>query len=84
MDLLQDQTSRHRRRVTFRQLEVLWEFLDVHRDVATGYNKSAQAREYSKRMWQMVAEALNSQGEGAFKDWKGWSSVSFISLPTYL
>ncbi|XP_052750994.1 uncharacterized protein LOC128201357 [Galleria mellonella] len=25
-------------------------------------------------MWEEVAEALNSLGEGAFKDWKGWSN----------
>lgn len=75
-----NESSRLRRHVTFRQLEALWEFLNSHRDVATGYNKSAQARDHSKRMWQSVAEALNSQGEGAWKDWKGWSNVSVMIL----
>lgn len=31
------------------------------------YNKSAQAREHSKRMWSAAAERLNSLGDGAIK-----------------
>lgn len=74
--------STQRRRVTFAQLEALWEILITHKDVALGYNKSAQAREFSKRMWCEVAQTLNSFGEGACKDWKGWSAVS-IQQMTY-
>ncbi|XP_063830370.1 uncharacterized protein LOC135079689 isoform X1 [Ostrinia nubilalis] len=69
----QDEVSR-RRRVSYQQLESLWEFLNSHRDVAVGYNKTAQAREYSKRMWTTVSQTLNSLGEGATKDWKSWSN----------
>ncbi|KAJ8704994.1 hypothetical protein PYW08_012314 [Mythimna loreyi] len=61
-----------RRRVTYNQLEALWEILDKNRDLATGFNKTSQAREYSRRMWKTAAETLNAQDDGAEKDWKGW------------
>ncbi|KAH9632872.1 hypothetical protein HF086_002694 [Spodoptera exigua] len=61
-------------RVSYEQLDRLWEFLNSHRDLAVGFNKSAQARDYSKRMWLSISETLNSLGEGATKDWKGWSN----------
>ncbi|CAK1579549.1 unnamed protein product [Parnassius mnemosyne] len=63
-----------RHRVTYSQLEILWEFLNSNRDVAVGFNKSAQARETSRRMWEEVAQTLNSFGDGAIKDGKGWSA----------
>ncbi|XP_060800802.1 myb-related transcription factor, partner of profilin-like [Amyelois transitella] len=62
----------HTRRVTFSQLEQLWEFLNKNRCLATGFNKTSQAREFSKRMWEEIAQYLNSHGDGATKDWKGW------------
>ncbi|XP_041982518.1 uncharacterized protein LOC121735682 [Aricia agestis] len=61
-----------RRRVTYAQLEQLWEFLNRNRHIATGFNKTAQAREFSKRMWEEITQTLNSHGDGAIKDWKGW------------
>ncbi|XP_050559106.1 myb/SANT-like DNA-binding domain-containing protein 4 isoform X2 [Spodoptera frugiperda] len=61
-----------RRRVTYNQLEVLWDFLNTNKEVALGYNKSAHAREHSRRMWENVSEHLNAQGEGAVKSGKDW------------
>ncbi|CAD0204883.1 unnamed protein product [Chrysodeixis includens] len=61
-----------RRRVTYAQLEQLWEFLSQNKAIATGYNKTSQAREFSKNMWENIAMNLNSHGNGANKDWKGW------------
>ncbi|XP_052745475.1 myb-related transcription factor, partner of profilin-like [Bicyclus anynana] len=62
-----------RRRVSYGQLEQLWEFLNANKGIATGYNKTSQARDFSKRMWENIAQNLNSHGDGAIKDWKGWS-----------
>ncbi|XP_060810161.1 uncharacterized protein LOC106139572 isoform X2 [Amyelois transitella] len=56
-----------------RQLELLWEFLNSNKDIATGFNRSLQAKEYSARKWQEIAEILNAQGDGALKDGKMWS-----------
>ncbi|XP_060805386.1 uncharacterized protein LOC106129802 isoform X2 [Amyelois transitella] len=61
------------RRVSMRQLELLWEFLNSNKDIATGFNRSLQAKEYSARKWQEIAEILNAQGDGALKDGKMWS-----------
>ncbi|KAH9644708.1 hypothetical protein HF086_016416 [Spodoptera exigua] len=61
-------------RVSYEQLDRLWEFLNSHRDLAVGFYKSAQARDYSKRMWLSISKTLNSLGECATKDWKGWSN----------
>ncbi|KAJ0172502.1 hypothetical protein K1T71_011641 [Dendrolimus kikuchii] len=47
-------------------------FLNRRRDIALGHNKTAQAREFARRMWEEIALSLNSQGDGAQKDWKGW------------
>lgn len=63
------------RQVSGRQIELLWEYLNAHRDLATAYNRSLQAKENAKRKWREVADLLNSQGVGAHKDWKGWSKV---------
>lgn len=57
------------------QLEVLWEFLNAHRDIATGFNRSLQSKHYSKQKWTEIAAVLNAQGDGAYKDWKDWSKV---------
>lgn len=65
-----------RRRVTYGQLEQLWEFLNKNKAIATGYNKTSQAREFAKNMWENIAQNLNSHGNGAVKDWKGWCKVS--------
>ncbi|XP_035432790.2 uncharacterized protein LOC118264404 [Spodoptera frugiperda] len=64
--------ANRRRRVTYTQLEVLWDFLNTNKEVALGYNKSAHAREHSRRMWENVSEHLNAQGEGAVKSGKEW------------
>ncbi|CAH2210225.1 jg21810 [Pararge aegeria aegeria] len=61
------------RRVSGRQLELLWEYLNAHRDIAVAFNRSLQAKEYSQQRWKVLAEILNFQGDGAHKDWKGWS-----------
>ncbi|XP_050670211.1 uncharacterized protein LOC126968990 [Leptidea sinapis] len=61
-----------RRRVTYGQLELLWEYLNQNKALATGFNKTTQARQFSKNMWQNIAQTLNSYGDGAVKDWKGW------------
>lgn len=68
------------RRVSGRQLDVLWDFLNSHRDIATAYNRSLQAKEYSKRKWTEIAEVLNAQGDGAHKEWKEWSKVIILIL----
>lgn len=73
-----DKEIARRRRVSYGQLEILWELLNSHKEVAVGYNKSSQAREHSKRVWKTITETLNSQGSGAVKDWKGWSNVGVI------
>ncbi|KAL4703814.1 hypothetical protein ACJJTC_011614 [Scirpophaga incertulas] len=70
---MSDNQQHGRRRVTYTQLLNLWEFLNSHKDVAVGYNKSAQAPEHSKRMWDRVAAILNSIGEGATKTGAEWS-----------
>ncbi|KAL0895813.1 hypothetical protein ABMA27_011848 [Loxostege sticticalis] len=61
------------RRVTEQQLELLWEFLNSHRDLAVAYNRTLRAKYYSKCKWEELASTLNAQGNGAFKNWKGWS-----------
>ncbi|CAH2090929.1 unnamed protein product [Euphydryas editha] len=61
------------RRVSGQQLDILWEYLNSHRDIAVFFNRSLQSKEHSKRKWQEVAEVLNAQGDGAHKDWKSWS-----------
>lgn len=66
------------RRVSGQQLDILWEYLHSHRDIAVSFNRSLQAKEHSKRKWQEVAEILNAQGDGAHKDWKSWSKVNKI------
>ncbi|XP_013184055.2 uncharacterized protein LOC106129904 [Amyelois transitella] len=63
-----------RRRVSYNQLKVLCEFLNTHREVAVGFNKSTQSREHSRKMWVRVTHKLNSMNEGAAKHWKGWST----------
>ncbi|XP_037296876.1 uncharacterized protein LOC119190010 [Manduca sexta] len=63
-----------RRRVTTDQLEAMFPILNSNKEFALGYNKSAEARVLSKRMWRSVAEALNFQKEGSVKDWRGWSN----------
>ncbi|RVE41270.1 hypothetical protein evm_014082 [Chilo suppressalis] len=70
---MSDNQQHSRRRVSYTQLLNLWEFLNSHREVAIGYNKSAQARDHSKRMWDRVASILNSIGEGATKTGTEWS-----------
>ncbi|RVD93473.1 hypothetical protein evm_015646, partial [Chilo suppressalis] len=70
---MSDNQQHSRRRVSYTQSLNLWEFLNSHREVAIGYNKSAQARDHSKRMWDRVASILNSIGEGATKTGTEWS-----------
>lgn len=65
-----------RRRVTHNQLLNLWEFLNANREIATGFNKSLQAREHSKRMWLRAASILNSAGEGAMRSGPDWCKVT--------
>ncbi|CAH2085480.1 unnamed protein product [Euphydryas editha] len=65
--------SRKSKRVSYEQLELLWEFLNSNSDIVTSYNRSLQEKENSKRKWREIAKILNSQGLGAHKDWKGWS-----------
>ncbi|XP_052757809.1 uncharacterized protein LOC113521440 [Galleria mellonella] len=72
--------TQSRRRVTYTQLQNLWEFLKDHREIAVGYNKSAQAREHSKQMWLRVASVLNSVGEGAVKSGPEWSKYWLVDL----
>ncbi|XP_045505299.1 uncharacterized protein LOC123701784 isoform X3 [Colias croceus] len=62
-----------RRRVSGRQLDLLWEYLDSHRDLACALNRSLQAKEYATRKWKEIADLLNEQGDGALKDWREWS-----------
>ena len=54
----------------------------ANKDVASAYNRSLQAKEHSRRKWMDVAATLNAEGDGAHKDWKGWSKVttSFYSV----
>ncbi|XP_041969147.1 uncharacterized protein LOC121725991 [Aricia agestis] len=61
------------RRVSGQQLDILWEYLNSHRDIALAFNRSLEAKEHSKRKWQEIANILNAQGDGAHKDWKSWS-----------
>ncbi|XP_072946857.1 uncharacterized protein [Epargyreus clarus] len=61
------------RRVSGRQLEMLWEFLNTHKDIACAFNRSLEAKEYASKTWKEVAELLNSERHGANKDWRGWS-----------
>ncbi|KAL0820585.1 hypothetical protein ABMA28_006428 [Loxostege sticticalis] len=62
-----------RRRVSFNQLHNLWAFLSKHRKIAVGGNKTVVGREYSTRMWQKVADILNSTGDGIAKTGLEWS-----------
>lgn len=67
------ETSGRARRVSGRQLDILWEFLIHNKDIASAYNRSLHAKEYSRRKWTEIAATLNAEGDGAHKDWKGWS-----------
>lgn len=69
-----------RRRVSYGQVEQLWEFLIRHRNIAMGFNKNAQARNFSRQMWEEIAHNLNSHGDGAVKDWKAWCKVRTLHL----
>ncbi|KAL0870000.1 hypothetical protein ABMA27_006181 [Loxostege sticticalis] len=62
-----------RRRVSYNQLHNLWAFLSKHRKIAVGGNKTVVGREYSTRMWQKVADILNSTGDGIAKTGLEWS-----------
>lgn len=64
-----------RRRVSYNQLHNLWAFLSKHRKIAVGGNKTVVGREYSTRMWQKVADILNSTGDGIAKTGLEWSKV---------
>lgn len=68
--------SRRVNRVSGRQLEILWEFLNSNKSIATAHNRSLQAKEYSRRKWKEVTEILNAQGDGTHKDWAGWTKVT--------
>lgn len=45
-----------------------------------GFNKNAQARDFSRRMWEEIAQNLNAHGDGAVKDWKAWCKVRTLHL----
>lgn len=58
-----------------RQLELLYDFLNKNPAVAKSFNRSLQAKDWAKRKWKEAAEILNAQGEGTYKDWRGWCKV---------
>lgn len=67
--------SRRGRRVSVYQLELLWEFLNADRGIATAYNRSLHDKHCAKKKWIEIAAALNAQDDGSYKDWRGWSKV---------
>lgn len=62
-----------RRRTTIRQLELMIEFLEEHRDLALGRVRSKEARALAARWWNECAEKLNT--EGPYRNEKEWSRV---------
>ncbi|XP_038218287.1 ADP-ribosylation factor GTPase-activating protein 1 isoform X2 [Zerene cesonia] len=60
------------RRVSGCQLDLLWEYLNSHRDLACASNRSLQAKEYATQKWKEIADLLNAQ-DGIHKNWRGWS-----------
>lgn len=62
-----------RRQTTVRQLELLVEYMNNHRDLALGRVRSKEARAVADRMWKECALILNS--EGPARNGKEWAKV---------
>lgn len=62
-----------RRTTSIRQLELLIEFLDEHKDLALGRVRSKEARALAHRLWSECAEMLNA--EGPVRTSKEWTKV---------
>lgn len=77
-----------RRRVTtFRQLELLVEFLEERRDLALGRVRSKEARSVASRLWHECAEILNAEGPArTAKEWSkvGGTDIIYEFLKIYL
>lgn len=59
-----------------RQMDILWDFLSAHPEIAKAHNRSLQAKEYSRGKWTELADLLNTQSDGVYKNWRGWSKVT--------
>lgn len=73
-----------RKRIQHSQLEAMFEYLNEHRSLVSGYERSAQARETHRRMWNDLALQLNTHENGASKTWKSWSKVTLSINLLYL
>lgn len=65
--------QQRRRSTTVRQLEMMLEFLEGHRDLALGRIKSKEFRATADRLWRECAEILNPFG--AVRTAKEWAKV---------
>lgn len=65
-----------RRCTTVRQMELMVQFLEQHRDLALGRVRSKEARQVAARLWNECATNLNV--EGPARTGKEWSKVRII------
>ncbi|XP_060802743.1 uncharacterized protein LOC106141659 [Amyelois transitella] len=65
------QAGRSRRITSVRQLELLVEFMDRHKDLALGRVHSKEARALASRLWNECATICNA--EGTYRKPKEWS-----------
>ncbi|KAL0879751.1 hypothetical protein ABMA27_003464 [Loxostege sticticalis] len=54
------------------QQEILIECLEEKRWLATGYARTAQARERTNAAWQEICRKLSSSSSGCIKTWQQW------------
>ncbi|XP_049866807.1 uncharacterized protein LOC126367356 isoform X1 [Pectinophora gossypiella] len=54
------------------QIEAMIDFLERNPDLAKGFSKTLNARERSRRHWEVLSERLNSMG-GTIKTYKQWT-----------
>ncbi|XP_049866808.1 uncharacterized protein LOC126367356 isoform X2 [Pectinophora gossypiella] len=57
------------------QIEAMIDFLERNPDLAKGFSKTLNARERSRRHWEVLSERLNSMG-GTIKTYKQWTKQS--------
>ncbi|KAL4719910.1 hypothetical protein ACJJTC_005801 [Scirpophaga incertulas] len=62
-----------RKTTSVRQLEILIDFLEGHRDLALGRVRCKEARAVAERLWNELSEVLNSLGPA--RTGKQWSKV---------
>lgn len=69
-----------RKQVSVDQMSGLLEFLQKHPDLARGLVRGRRGKFHSLDLWNRCAKKLNPIKDGAFKDGKGWSKVTYFAF----